>query len=493
MKNIVTILILITLFLVHSSMTTAITFNNNISINTQTNKILQGQIPVYYDNATPHTFAIYNVTITGLSGFNFTEIPILLLNESKNINYTYKTDTPIHQTYSAKLQYNYLTQGTRTPLQKVIQVNTSGYNPSNTTAYINDSVVWFNNGEGNRTVTNLNDLTDKHIIQNLTNYTRLFSSTAQFDYFDETTQKGGFLTILSNEVTLLTHSADYDKNILFNVDAIYKNADMSGQAIPDSYSMKLSEVKQGILRLETNDSVFNIKLSGEWFRFQENNLNLNGDKLIAFNITPAGITTTAQTNQTYLRNIVVVSDNGGNLTIPVSVFIQYANLTEITETLQNLVLLPMTIEQQYAFCNDAQINWTHPTCVRYLQNVSKVEYVARVLYPEINETSAFDSLQSGKKAEEGVIRLTNQIDSQKQELSSLREQLQLMFNSLEAFSTTQTTKINDIGNDVIRRKNNSTLFLWSTLLIFFTIICVVGVVFYKKWKFNNTPSMQFKV
>ena len=294
-------------------------------------------------------------------------------------------------------------------------------------------------------------------------------------------------------MTLLTHSADYDKNILFNVDAIYKNADMSGQAIPDSYSMKLSEVKQGILRLETNDSVFNIKLSGEWFRFQENNLNLNGDKLIAFNITPAGITTTAQTNQTYLRNIVVVSDNGGNLTIPVSVFIQYANLTEITETLQNLVLLPMTIEQQYAFCNDAQINWTHPTCVRYLQNVSKVEYVARILYPEINETSAFDSLQSGKKAEEGVIRLTNQIDSQKQELSSLREQLQLMFNSLETFSTTQTTKINDIGNDVIRRKNNSTLFLWSTLLIFFTIICVVGVVFYKKWKFNNTPSMQFKV
>jgi len=451
---------------------------------------VQGQISVYYDNTTDHRFDINNVTITEIEGFEFIQINKLRYNETKYINYTYYTDIPTESTEIGKIWYFYYTNTSKEQEEISVLISESAIENTNFTIYLNDTVIWHNIGDTNLTITNLDDLSDTNTVPVDGSYSRNFIETGQFNYFDEITNHVGYITILSNIQEQETHTPNYDRNINFNVSINYRKANFTVEILPTTFSMGHNEAKAGLIQIISNDTLHNVELNGDWFGFSENDFTMDNDKIFSFNITPKDITNSDQTNKTYEKTITITSENGGTIEKTISIFINYATLDDLQDQLGDVVLIPMTAEQTYAYCNKPEINWTG-ICEKWIKNVTTEKLVPRILYPEINETDAKDSLDAGNRAEEGINRVSNKVEDlagNQRDLASFIEDMQ---TTLTNWDTKYSNKIDAIELDVNKKRRDSGTFMFLILMvIFFAIIGgIVWLILYLKKRAKPTLNL----
>ncbi len=461
-----------------------------INVTGKVGQQVQGQIRVYYDNTTDHRFDINNITITDMNGFEFIPIDILKYNEIKYINYTYYTDIPTDTIETGKIWYFYYTNTTREQEGYVVNIDTNSIENTNFTIYLNDTVTWHNIDDVNLTITNLDDLSDTNIVPVGGSYSRNFTQTGQFNYFDEITNNIGYITILSNIQEQETHTPNYDKDINFNISVAYRQAKFTVELLPTTFSMGHNEVKTGIIQIISNDTLHNVDLSGDWFGFSDNDFTIDNDKIFSFNITPRDITNSDQTNKTYEKTIMITSENSGSVEKIISIFINYATLDDLQDQLGDVVLIPMTAEQTYAYCNKPEINWTG-ICERYIKNLTVEKLVPRILYPEINETDAKDSLDAGSRAEEGVNRVSNKVEdmaSDQRDLYSIIEDMQI---TLTSWDTKYSNKIDAIELEVNQKRRDSGTFMFLIITIIFLGICgvVVWLILYLKKRAKPTLDL----
>ncbi len=452
-----------------------------VNVSGRVGEYIEGQIEVFYDNTTEHRFDIYNITIEDISGFEFHQIDKLSFNGTGYINYTYLTGTPLDKIETGVLWYYYYTNTTQDISEHVIHINQNTIDNTNITIYKNDLISWVNTGTTNLTLTNLDDLSDSHVIPVLDEYTRNFTEIGAFNYFEEISNNIGYVYIISNVREVATHTPNYDMNILFNISTKYRDADFTVDILPTSFSMERNEVKSGLIQITSNDTLHNVHLSGDWFGFSDNDFSMDNDKIFSFNLT-TDITTSDQTNKSYQRTMIIETDNAGTVEKNITIFVNYATLDELQEELGDVVLIPMTPEQTYAFCNKPEINWTG-ICERYLKNTTVEKLVPRILYPEINETEAKESLDASSRAEEGVNRVSNKVEDLARDQRDLKIMIENMVEKLDIFDTKYSDKIDTIELDVNKKRRDSGTFMFLILLFgFFALISggVYAIIYFRK-------------
>ena len=446
-----------------------------------TNQEIKGQIRVYYDNETVHRFPIYNITVSDMEGFTFIPIKKLNYNETGYINYTYINQVAFDNTTEAVLSYLYLVNTTKTPTEEIIEINPFEIDPANKTIYQNDTIIWLNTGGQNHTITNINNLGDTHRVDVGKNYTRLFQDIGTFDYYDQKTNMGGIVYIRSNIIETYSHSPNYDSDIQFNIGIENLDAQFEIDLIPSTFSMKYNDRKKGVIRLSGNSTLYSVHLEGQWLTFEENDFDTSEDMIFYFNITPKNIDQNDETNKTYNITLEITTDNAGILNTVIPIFIEYHDF-RINDSLGDVVLIPMTPEQTFSYCNRPEVNWTG-ICSRYLKNNTVKEYVPRVLHPDINETTVAETLITTSNTEEGINRANNKIEELATLLRDLNTRIDTNTDEINTFKEEYRTKLDNINNEVETKRKDTTLYKTAIFLFILSVIIVsgvFGVIRYKK-------------
>lgn len=464
-------LILTIFFIILIQTVSAIVTNpEQIDVNYQINVKEKSGIEIHYDQNTSHNFPIFNITIEDIPLINFSSIQELRINETKTLNYSYKITEPVVDTYTGKLTYLYKTNISKEPQNYTITVNATGFSPINLTISQNDTIIWENIDTVNHTVTNLNNPDDRIELLPGQKFFRTFTEITNFSYFDEKTSIGGNLKIKSNLIEAFTHTPSFD--IPITVTLQFTSSNIETDIIPDTFSIDYNKEDQGVIRLKTNDSVFNVNLQGDWFTFQENDFDLEGTKIIVFTIKPDNITVSDQTNQTYTKEIIITGENLISTTVQVPIFINRANLTDDIDNIR-LILRPMTLKEQRAYCEE--IDWDDPTCEEYIRNDSYPVYVERTIRPELNESQFIDFIEAPDTLLQSNDRIINRIEQTESQQNNRIDSVTEKVNNLETQITDLSGKINNINEYVLNIKRNkifSSVLFW---IIFIILTIIIGV------------------
>lgn len=484
-------LILLIIFILCLNTVLGIQFNSTNVVG-KTDVKVKGQVLIKYDNTTPHRFPIYNVTVTDLAGFNFSKIQQLDYNKSAYLNFSYMTNTPKTQVFTGKIWYFYYTNGTTERNEINNGVNGQGFTLSNISFFQNDTIRWTNLGSGEHTITNLNNPNDRLVLQVGQSVSRTFPDVGTFQYFDETTLKAGFVTIKSNKILKKTHTPNFDKDINFNVSVTYRDAKFSVLFLPTSFSSKANQVKTGIMQITSNDTLHHVKFTADWFKFPQNDFSMSGEKVLQFNLSINGLTETTQTNKSYQKKIRIDTDNGGFIEKNLTVFVEYTQLDELKALLGDVVLIPMTPEQTFAYCNKKEVNWTG-ICKRWIKNESVIQYVPRVLYSEINETDVKENQEAGRRAEESTNRVSNKVEELNSVINQQAEIIQSLNTRIEQFDSKYSGTIDKIGAEVQTKSENSGTVTGIIVFLFIMGLIGGGIFIFIRWRKNLTPKHQLRM
>lgn len=122
----------------------------------------------------------------------------------------------------------------------------------------------------------------------------------------------------------------YNFNLTTNIE--FPQTSIIAQTFTNKYTMNFFDTKSDTMKVMNNGNTtaYDIHLSGDWFTFNTNDFNLKPGQSqnINYNINPANfITTTNQTNKTYVKNITI-SGNFKNYTQSFNIHINQAIINE---------------------------------------------------------------------------------------------------------------------------------------------------------------------
>lgn len=462
--------------------------NSYVPIDYTVNQRYEGFITINYDlNTTPHNFTIYNITIENIPYLNFTPISSLDINNTARLNYSVKITEPVAQEYQGIITYYYLTNTTRLEKNYTITVNSTGFNPLNSTIYQNDSIIWKNIGTVNHTVTNLNNTQDRIILPIGTIFIQKYPDIAEIQYYDEITSLGGYLYIQDNLEETYVHTPGYDVPITFNFQ--YNSGNIEAAIFPSSFTLDSNKKDEGVLRIKSNFTVFNLHLEADWFSFEKNDFNLEDVDLVNFIIDPINITKREQTNKTYTKTIEITGDNIFKKTIDVPIFINYANITSADDDVI-IVLRPMTIKEQRAYCEE--VDWDDSTCQEYIKNESYPVIKERIIRPELNESDFIEFIDAPDKIIESNDRLRSSYEESETEQNTRMDSFGDRLDNVENNLGNLTTMMSTVNGYVLNLKRNKfwgSFFFWMIITILSIVIGIWRLIVFIRSRKRISTSM----
>jgi len=482
------------LFLLLFSLVSAINITpDQLDLTYQLNEINTGQIQFHYEgNTTPHSFTIYNITLVDIPYLNVTPISSLNVNETGNINYSYQISSPVSGSFNGRIIYNYLTNITKDPVNYTATVNATGFNPVNRTVFVNDSVIWENIDTSNHTITNLNNPSQRYVLTPGDKLVMTFSNTGNFSYYDEYTSIGGFVYIESNLMEIFTHTPSYDIPITANFQ--YISESIEADIVPDSFTMDYNEQDEGVLRLKTNNTVFNIHLSGDWFSFSDNNFDLDGTKLITFTIKPKDIDETSETGKNYDKTILITGQNLLNKEVTVPIFINFFNFTE-DESGPTFIFETLSAEETIKYCTDKygkdKKDW-EGFCQDLIQNESYPVYVEQRFYPELNESDFKKAVDAPDIIIEATDRLRTDMENQNKDQNDKISSLENKINSFEEKLTGMEKQLGTVEDYVLNIKQNTSItsiIFWLLVFIALFIVLIWKLIIWIKTRKKVSTAM----
>ncbi len=212
-----------------------------------------------------------------------------------------------------------------------------------------DTMIWNNNLGGDIKIRNIN--TGEYIatIFGGSQYQDTFLTALEMDYqIYKTGLPFSQICHLNIRPTSgFVHSSNYDTILNLDVNIIYEPTEVVGLFLTDDYTLEYNSEVNDLFKITNTGSKIakEIKLSGDWFEFTENNFDLGvgASKNIGYKLKPF-IYETSQTNKTYNKTIKI-EGNFGTVEKGIIVFIGHRNLGGIAgditydeELLENMVL-----------------------------------------------------------------------------------------------------------------------------------------------------------
>lgn len=229
-----------------------------------------------------------------------------------------------------------------------VTINNEGVDICNLDLIQGDTIRWNNTLSGSTKLRNIDTGEYFSTIEGHGIYSQLFNTPQEFDYqvYKTGLPFSNVCHINIRPESGYIHSSEYDYPINLNLKIIYEPTTISAELFTDSYTMNYNAEKSDSIRITNtgNRIAKNVKLSGNWFSFSENNFDLGvGDyKTITYTIKPL-IYQTNQTNKTYQNNITI-EGNFNTITKPIDIYINYNKMSSITgdseydkEALKNIV------------------------------------------------------------------------------------------------------------------------------------------------------------
>jgi len=274
---------------------------------------------------------------------------------------------------------------------------------------------------------------------------------------------GNYMTIRvkdPNEL-ILTHNNDYDRSLSFNISSTYISTTLNGIILTSNFSSEWNESQEGVLSIQNNGSSIakNIKLVGEWASFSKNNFDLAAGQTTYVNIEIIPyITTSAETNKTYVKTINISSNNTPLYSYNYNIFINYsANVTAITNSSDWVKYFFYKKE----FCEKS--NWTAPDC----RTEPIIEYVPTYNCSDmqINITTTIAEWQRFLSTNTDIkISFEDFIKMEKEKNDNLNNSLVSLDNK-----TSQSLDLQKYNQDL--NKSNMTLEFAIGFIIFVILVC----------------------
>ncbi len=326
------ILIILIIFLLPSALAFEI-FPNTINLENEVGKLTNFSLNIKNDN----NFTMYNISFEANTYFSAPKIDKLDPQESKTIEASVLTSTPITTTLQIKLQGIFLTPVSETPLTHQISILATKYEPTILTIRDGDSVTWTNSANITHTVTK-DDFSFDHSLAPSQQVTKTFNNLEVVNYYDRTLLFGGQVIVQNNTFELPTHNDIYDSILNINLVSNYQEASIDFEVL-DGSNMNLSynQNSEGLLKIINtgNETARTITLSSEnsWVSFSENSFDLapSGINFVTFLVSPS-ITQTNSTNVSYFIPIKADGVNTASIIKNIEVFINYAQLSDANLT-----------------------------------------------------------------------------------------------------------------------------------------------------------------
>ena len=340
--------------------------NNTININ-KTNGV------DFYFNigiTNQETFTFYNVSsqnsIISFDKFDLSSGQTKTIQAKVSSNSDFDGQVKIISDYFANL-------GTSNETEE-ITIDSSGLDLCNLDLIVGDSIIWTNTFSGEVKLKNLNSGDYFATISGTSDYTEHFSESKEFNYqvFKTGLPFSSICHLNIRPENGYIHSSEYDAPINLNVKILYEPTTISTYFPITSYTLDYNSEKEDLFTITNTGTEIakSVKLSEEWFTFDENNfdLSIGESKNIGYTIRPL-IYQTNQTNKTYNKS-VKIEGNFNTINRGIDVFINYKDLSGIygnssydKEYLKNLVnffcsIFPNECPTQYLYENESNRNVT---------------------------------------------------------------------------------------------------------------------------------------
>lgn len=344
------------------------------SINISVNK---GESSTFTINLTNyHSFDIYELTFSNLSGFSFPQIDIASgtskqVTFSVNTNYSYsgKIDSLVTFKYRANIPETITTYN--------LTITNLGIN-NQTNNYITirkgDSIQWNNKDDVTH---NLQSTDFEYSLSNNATFTRPFNELKTIEY--RTVVAGitlftGTIQVINRTGEYLVSNPSYNFNYQVNLISIPEHTTLNAFISESNYTVEAQNYKEGLLTINNSglNRAENIKLISipEWANFDEDDFSLdsNGVKYIKFKIYPE-LMYTNETNKSYTITLKIKGINTDEYTVNLNVFIPYSNVYGDLSTEEGFVLW-----MQNVFCPIHPENYLCNTSARDLNTTSRIIY-----------------------------------------------------------------------------------------------------------------------
>src|SRR3990167_7489938 len=284
------------------------------------------------------SFPIYNIEFSDVSDIVFNNINVLDVNQTVTTTLKIKTTTSYNQQKTSNIKFNYLSNIITQPSTYEVNITQSGFSPSFISLVKNSNINFVNRDVVKHSVTSSLFSYD---INPSNSQSIAFNTIGEVNYHDTYIGFGGIVNVNDSIAGELTHNPDYDKTLTLNINSKLINTQLELEILDDSFNLTHLTSSDGLLRIKNigNENAVNVRLSNDknWMIYESNNFNIdkNSNKIVRFTVIPI-ITNTNDTDKTHTVNVNAVSDNSVSVSDSLNVFIQYAEISQTNQTLDEI-------------------------------------------------------------------------------------------------------------------------------------------------------------
>lgn len=398
------------------------------------------------------SFPFYNITLDGDINIIMTQIPVLMPGEIKNVTVTIKSNLDIQETLRLRGTYvSDLGVGNHTYINNVDFEN--GISTCNLEIIQGDSVNWINFVNDQIKMINAETALEVATINQNSTYSTRFDTPQNLNYFF--TRRGFQFTDTCQVIVLgssgFINNPNLDKLINFNINVDFKPTTVTTTFIETNYNLDVFQKGEGTFTIKNtgNETAKNIQFIGEWFTFSINNFDLAPGitKGVNYFIEPI-LTTTNQTNQTYIKNLNI-NGNFNSIIQNFSIFVKYGDIDNNT------------------LGGDSLINFIVKYCLEH-PDASFCGGNAKVIYRDnTNGTVSIDVVRDEVKGVFSMVyEISDDVDIFKQITTEKLAKLEELLNT----TSLQTTLTSQTVQDSLSKSDNTKSFVILVVLIFSMIV-----------------------
>lgn len=414
------------------------------------------------------SFTAFNFTCNPIDNVKFFKLDGINPNSVGTFNFQVNASGAMNVDLSSSCNFNFLTQTSRAT--KTIRVNISDnlpvYSPNILNVYVQDSIIFKNIGSTIHTVT----ATDSSFSQALNpgeEWTYIPTSVKNTSFTDSTTNAGGSINAFSNIIQVPTVNNAYAKTLIIHINSIFSETNIAIEIQTVNFTVAYNGESEGVIKITNvgNAIARGIHLAGDWITFGENDFDIpiGSNNLLIFKVKPF-ISTTGQTNMSYVKTITFTGTNIGQRTSDIRIFIPYNRFITSANGSGVISNLNDAIRLLREFCN------SNPNSA-FCSNTGNGSIVYRDRNISINVTP------------QEWINFRNSVSNVTLRQDRLENVVKLVSDSVTVMNdkfTNQTTVIIDLRN-----KTNDSYAAMLALLAVFMIMMIVGGFLYVYGRFGG--------
>ena len=293
-----------------------------------------------------NNFIIYDISATGDIVYNSPTIISLAPNSSVSMNINLKINEVGDFNKTIKvISFTKVTCNISSQQEYAINITLGGTNPRNLEICKNDNVKFFNNYGTSVFI----DITNYGVYQGIANqgtYIQNYPDLGSISYKIEPLIDLGY--VLVKDIESKVHYDSDDGILNLKINSFFEDTSLTATYNKLFFNMSYDTVESSYLTIKNigNKTAENIVLYGEWFNFDKNNFNLNAgeEKAVNFAVSPL-ITSSEESNKTYVKTIFIRGANFKELSQNFTVFVKQAFLVG------GNISTPEWWVRRLAFCN----------------------------------------------------------------------------------------------------------------------------------------------